>query len=273
MRFAFTALSRQATSLALLAFVALAAPAPATATAPTPTPSTAAIPGMTRVPDPRGNIAPSPEYRMACWANGNPAGQQSTACRTQVLAAINHAHAVEHIRAITLPANYWSLPAAQQVFVIDNLERVSRGLHPVQGLVSQLSTAAQYGAAHNVDPRVPSWHLTNGAAVTHGGAIWAGDYNTLDADYSWMYMDGWGGSRAATSNLDCTYAAARGCWGHREVMLGYWGGTAYVVAGAGSVAHGAGGYFNSVTELFESYSGRVPAFTYTWAQAVRAGAR
>ncbi len=231
--------------------------------------------GASRVPDPKRNLAPSPSYYVACWGQGFVAAQQSPTCRSQTLAAINHAHAVEHVRAVTLPRTYWSLPVWQQVFVITNLERVSRGLAPIQGLTRQLNGWAQAGAAHNTDPYASSWTLSSGAGIAEWGSNWAADFNSLAADYDWMYNDGWGGSRANTGNWACTSATAPGCWGHRENILTTFfdGRTAHLAGGTGYLARGYGGFFNSYAELMAWYHGAAPTYTYTWQQAVAAGAR
>jgi hypothetical protein len=258
--------------------VTLAAPAPGASAAapaavrPAPRPATAGSAGFSHVANPRMNVAPQPNYLPACWANGDPAGKQSADCRTQSLAAINNAHALEHVRPITLPKNFWSQPAVQQVFIITNLERVSRGLKPVAGLTPQAQSWAQSGAARNADPMPASRRLSSGAQLTGYGSIWAADYNVLDADYAWMYRDGWGGSRKTTSNIDCTSATAASCWGHRQIILGYYGGSGALVSGTGTVPAGWGGYFNSDAQLFLAYVGKQPPLVYTWSTAVKAGA-
>ena len=47
------------------------------------------------------------------------------------------------------------------------------------------------------------------------GDIWEGGPNsTADADYGWMYDDGYGGT-----NVDCTTPTSQRCWGHRDIIL------------------------------------------------------
>ncbi len=47
------------------------------------------------------------------------------------------------------------------------------------------------------------------------GDIWeGGPTSTAEADYGWMYDDGYAGV-----NVDCTTPGEAGCWGHREVIL------------------------------------------------------
>jgi len=222
---------------------------------------------------PTVNKPPSPAYDDACWGDGSVAAQQSTACRDAALAAINNAHAAEGVRPIRLPRNYWSLSVDKQLFVITDLERTSRGLRPLQGLTRQLDSWAATGARHNTDPTAIGWRLSSGAQIRSWASNWAADYNSLTADYSWMYLDGWGGSRATTSNLDCTSPRAQGCWGHRDNILAQFSGSRSVIGGTGHVMRGWDGYFNSYSELLLQYSGHRPAFDYTWSDATTAGAR
>ena len=41
--------------------------------------------------------------------------------------------------------------------------------------------------------------------------------SVLEADYYWMYDDGWGGS--STTNSACSLVTPVGCWGHRDIIL------------------------------------------------------
>jgi hypothetical protein len=224
------------------------------------------------VPNPTRNAVASPDYNNPCWAGGAKGAADTTACHTQELAAINHQHALEHIRAITLPRNFWSLAPALQIFVITNLERVSRGLKPVVGVNAQMSGWATTAARHSSDVAVGAWDLSNGTQLQIFGSVWAADLNSLDADFIWMYADGW--ATGGSANADCTSAKAAGCWGHRQIMLGNFGGSGALVAGVGSLPHSlAGGELNSDAEAIANYTGVKPTLTYTWATAVAAGAR
>lgn len=222
--------------------------------------------------NPALNLPATPDYDRSCWGDGSVAAQQSTQCRDEALAAINNAHAAEGVRPIRLPRNYWSLPVDRQLFVIANLERTSRGLRPLQGLTRQLDRWAAAGARNNADPFPAGGRLSSGAQIRAWASNWAADYNSLTADYSWMYLDGWGGSRGTTSNRDCTSPAASGCWGHRDNILAPFSQSQSVVGGTGHVTGGWDGYFNSYSELFVHYMGRRPHLVYTWRDATRAGA-
>ena len=143
------------------------------------------------MPNPTRNAAASPDYNIPCWAGGAAGAANTTACHAQELAAINHQHALEHVAAITLPRTFWTLTPALQIFVITNLERVSRGLKPVLGVNAQISGWAATAARHSADVSVGSWNLSNGTELQIFGSVWAGDLNSLDADFIWMYADGW----------------------------------------------------------------------------------
>lgn len=65
------------------------------------------------------DIPASPDY----LSSGNP---------QDAIAAINNARQVEHLRPLRLPANFYQLNPAQQQFLLVNLERTDRGLHPVR---------------------------------------------------------------------------------------------------------------------------------------------
>jgi hypothetical protein len=109
------------------------------------------------------------------------------------------------------------LPFDQQVLTVVNDERVDRGEPPIDYVTSQLDAYAQSGANAGSDPNFPST-LTGGAPITFGGSIWAGGLSSvLEADYYWMYDDGYAGS--ATSNSACSLSDPSGCWGHRDIIL------------------------------------------------------
>jgi hypothetical protein len=98
-------------------------------------------------------------------------------------------------------------------------------------------------------------------------------YTTLEADYAWMYEDGWGGSPSSTSNVACTFAGALGCWGHRDELLGFDGTYNFGVGlhcttcemGTGfAIVNGTG----SFTSLIELPAGNPPPMYFTWAKNV-----
>jgi hypothetical protein len=105
----------------------------------------------------------------------------------------------------------------EQMFAIFNYERIDRGLAPIEYMTTQLNFDALAAAGSAVDPSFPT-AVTGGAPVTWGGSVWAGNVaSALQADYYWMYDDGYGGS--ATSNAACSLAAPGECWDHRDIIL------------------------------------------------------
>ncbi|MHB1973749.1 MAG: hypothetical protein ACYCR4_05605 [Acidimicrobiales bacterium] len=170
------------------------------------------------------------------------------ACTELALAAINAAQAAEHLPPVVLPANYYSLDVSEQLFVLANLERVTRGIPPLVGLVPYLDDVATLGARADEDPFLAhldynahygDWQSGPIVMANHlegGTSIWdGGDSTPASAMFGWMYDDGWGGSVKATTNFDCTSAHASGCWGHRDAILGagLGPGCTTCVAGAG----------------------------------------
>jgi len=131
----------------------------------------------------------------------------SDSCLWPILHAIDHARSLEGVGSITLPTNWDSLTVDQQIFVVLNLERVSRGLPAIVGISPVLNADAQVGANETRDPSL-------GQDRTYG-SIWAGGFpDALYADYGWMYQDGYGGS-----NGECVTPTSSGCWGHRDIIL------------------------------------------------------
>ncbi len=213
------------------------------------------------IPDPPRNVPPSPDYTRTCRGAGL---DNSTACINAVLAAINHARALEGVRPMVLPSGFSSLSVTNQLFVVVNLERVDRGLAPFVGLTAPLNHNAQVGADEADDPPVL------GPAYALDDAEWAGGAsNGLDADYGWMYDDGYN-----SGNLDCPRRTSSGCWGHRKGILDDFGTGADLVAGAAydtasDVHQGdVGGTSMAVTLAVQSEP--PTTFTYTWAQALAA---
>ena len=173
----------------------------------------------TGIADPVHNVAPDPDYARICAASGV---DDSPSCIQAVLAAINHAHALEGVRPMVLPAGFAQMTVTEQLFVAVNLERVDRNLPPLVGLTTALDDNAERGADSANDPPDP------GRGYALDDAEWAGgSSNGLDAVYGWMYEDGYD-----SGNLDCVHRGAAGCWGHRKGILDDFGSGANVVMGA-----------------------------------------
>jgi hypothetical protein len=171
------------------------------------------------VPDPTHNVQPDPNFTRLCSGNGV---DNSAACIDAALEAINHAHALEGVRPMLLPAGFMQLTVPEQLFVVVNLERADRGLPVFTGLTTGLDADAQRGANDANDPPGP------GRAYVLDDAEWAGgSSNGLDAVYGWMYDDGYN-----SGNLDCLHGGAAGCWGHRKGILDDFGTGPNLVMGA-----------------------------------------
>ncbi len=175
----------------------------------------AAARGQDPIPDPSANRSPSQSTLQACTLD--PAGQ---ACFDDALADLNAARVSEGDLPMLLPGDWSSLTIPQQLLVLSNLERVDRGLVPLEGLSANLDNDAEQGAQQDMDP--PFNNIYGGAA----SANWEGGYvSPLLSDFAWMYDDGYG-----SGNLDCTTPTSDGCWGHRHDIL--WDFTAPAVMGA-----------------------------------------
>jgi len=238
--------------------------------------------------NPPKDVWPKPEYSFSpfstivtvvppCWretSGGFVAQPSAPKCVSDEVAATDNAHKGEHIGPIALPHDFAKLTAAEQLFVLADIERVSRGEPPVLGLSRTLDHFAQLGAEARADPTYPG-----GLPGATGGwaANWAGGVNALDSNYEWMYTDGWDGKH--TFNYDCTSPKAPGCWGHRDNILlnssrlPCYEASCSLVMGGGYVKRGAGNGYSSFSELFVQVSGTVPALYYTWADALKAGAK
>jgi hypothetical protein len=204
-----------------------------------------------------------------------PGYTNGVACTDYVLAAINNARAIEGVRPMVLPNNWFSLSVPEQLFVIADLERTARGLPPYVGINTALTADAQHAAATRSDPSVaPGFPMADDAQGSEGfGGAWSGGYTVLAADYIWMYDDTWGGSAAKTSNIACTSAGAAGCWAHRDELLGSDPGyNPGVGLGCTNCEMGTGfAMVNgdaSYVDLIEIPKGTAPPMTYTWANDV-----
>ncbi len=214
--------------------------------------------------NPQTNVPPSPNFLNACYPHTT-----SSSCLSKVIQATTNARAGEGLGAMALPQNFNALTPAQQLFVITDIERVDRGLPPFVGLVDTFSSDALGGAQANTDPdptQVPA-----GLHLVAWASNWAENGNPLGSNYFWMYDDGVG-----SGNIDCTAAGQPGCWGHRENILSLadyqkeFGGT--LLMGAGEAYGTTQTGWESDAELLVLATGPLPTLSYTWAQAVAAGA-
>ena len=138
-----------------------------------------------------------------------PRATYPTCVKDEILAT-DRAQSAEGLGPLTLPRNFARLGVPEQLLVLVDL--ISR--EPRRG-----TRGGRVGAARPVrpgrgggpgDPALASSADYPGAT---GGFVanWAGALSALDANYDWMYTDGWAGH--LTDNYDCTGPNAPGCWG------------------------------------------------------------
>lgn len=205
-------------------------------------------PGTARLGVPGANIEPP-------FVLGGPL-RSRIAQESAFVAAMASAQAREHTPAWHLPRNFARLSLPEQVFVLTDLERVTRGLWPLWGMTTRLDALAAAGARAHTDP-------VDRSASTTWASNWFSGTNPAQAMFGWMYQDGPG---AWGENIDCPKAGAPGCWGHRRNILGDFG--PFGLMGAADVP--AGG---TTQILVWSAAPATTGVVYTWAEAVRQGAR
>ena len=159
----------------------------------------------------------------------------------------------------TLPRNFSHLSGSEQLFVLTNLERVVHGLWPLYGISPKLNRFALKGVYRGADPQLQA------SSSLAWGSNWYSGVGAIQATFSWMYDDGYG-----SQNIDCSRPGATGCWGHRANILGSWG--PYGLFGGAVVRSKT--KKSGTAEVFQmNLSPKTAAVTYTWAQAIKAGAR
>ena len=200
----------------------------------------------------------------------NP-GANITPDNSDWLTAINDARAQEGVGPMNISESALAaLPRDQQVLTVVNDERVDRGLSPINDITAQLDVYAQGGANAGDDPTFPSY-LSGGAPITFGGSIWAGGLTSvLEADYYWMYDDGYSGS--STTNSACSMSDQSGCWGHRDIILHQFancpGGPPILSMGGAFSASGYAG--GSIAGIFVSSCAAPSDITSNWGQLASA---
>jgi hypothetical protein len=220
-----------------------------------------------------GSLSVSSAGAAGILPPGNPTANIAPSS-SDWLTSIDAASATEGVGAMTLnEATIEELPIGQQLFMVINQERIDRGVAPIEYMTGQLNIVAQAGANADDDPAFPT-SLTGGVPLIGGGAIWAGGITSVfEADYYWMYTDGWGGSTATTSNAPCASATSSGCWGHRDAILHAYptclGGVAPTLSmGAGYATTEAGG---SMAAIMVSSCGTPADVTLSWNQVASRG--
>ena len=177
--------------------------------------------------------APWPSSQCPAVGPRPPQAPPGLSCNDRTyLVAIDKAREVEGLGPMVLPAGYAHMSAPDQILVVTNIERGSRGLPTFAGLSARFDHLAEGGARTDSDPSGP----TNAAWSSN----WAGTSNALEADFMWMYADGY--SKSGSYNLDCKTPVSSGCWGHRQDILGDYGSQTEM----GAAVYGA----NSAAQLF-----------------------
>ena len=222
---------RKAAACVVLAAVALFLPVAAHA---------AGGAGIVPPQNPGSNINPPPGYSGPCGSLAVP----NLYCPSG-LTLIYGDRQTEGLGPMSLPSNYPSLTPAEQLFVLTDLERVDRGLAPIEGLSTTLNAYAQAGANAHTDPGFPPYGTTR-------GGTWSSSPSLGDSLAMWMYDDGPGGT-----NLDCPATGGGSCWGHRDIILGSYAAPALMGVGYGS----------STTQVFVG-GDTVDTPYFTWAQEV-----
>jgi hypothetical protein len=246
------------TALGLAALVAAAAlTTPARGVVPQH--PTVAAPDSTRgTADPAHNTATSQKFDTACRYGKRTTAAQK-ACDKAAIVDFDRVRKGEGIGPITLPKDFVALSVPVQLLVLSDLERVDRGLVPVQALSPQLDTLAEQGAQRRTDPA-----FENPFEGNAGGSNWAQvGPSPLLADFDWMYDDGYG-----SANGDCTSPSASGCWGHRHDILGTSANNFYsepLLMGAAAAHHD-----ESQTEEFVSGDHKDTTRSPTWATLAKA---
>ena len=187
----------------------------------------------------------------------------------KVLAAIDAARSTEEgLAPLSFDAARFSkLSVSEQVFVVSNLERTTRGLYPAMAMVKRLDMIAAGAARRDQDP------TDNGKGYS---SIWSSAPSALGqyaffADFGWMYDDG-PPPQYIFRNVDCSKAGQGGCWGHRDNILsnplnGWSGCPSELVTGTGFAQRTPDG--PSLAQIFEVACSNLGTTTsFTWRYAV-----
>jgi hypothetical protein len=220
------------------------------------------------------SVPPSPRFLRAgvCGVNTSV---DSLYCARTIVRAIDDARKVEPLPAIPSSFNlraFLKLSYAEQLFAIIDIERTARGEPAIAGMTLQLDKLAWSAAFGLRDPSTPlPLRLAGGGVATMYGSNWAGGTsNALGSDYFWMYDDG-----LHSPNMQCSYAGAPGCWGHRENVLGAYYAGAYCPRGAqihavmGASQLDTRTWSPSIAEITVNDCGPLPTMYFTWPDVQR----
>ena len=188
---------------------------------------------------------------------------------SQVLTAIDAArHGEEGLGPLRFDvARFDRLSVPEQVFVVTDLERTTRGLYPAVALTRRLDAIANSAARRDQDPTDPAQGYSS---IWSSAPASLGQY-AFFADFGWMYDDG-PPPQYIFRNVDCARRGESGCWGHRDNILsnplrGWAGCPSELVSGAGYARATPDG--PSLTEIFEvACAGSRIGAVFTWRHAV-----
>jgi len=198
--------------------------------------------------------------RLPSSCSSAPTGKQ---CIDAVVYYLDKARSRVGLPPYALPANFPSLSAPRQLFILVNLDRVQYGLPPIPGMTAALNHDAFVSGVWPADDPHPS----NTTGLTTWWPGWAGAFSNAPIAYEgWVWDDGLG-----STNPRCTPSDHSRCWGHRHSVLWKFGaGSALamgVAAGRDSSHHRGYAYL-----FVGGNAAYKPVYTYTWRQAVKDGA-
>lgn len=206
-------------------------------------------------------------------AHNTPLGPIPSSCKTSPTGAtcinagvyyLDLARKRAGLGPYALPANFVSMTPQQQEFILVNLDRTAYDLPPITGMTSALNRDAfSTGVRVDDDP-----HPTNASGLNTWWPGWAGAfYNVPMAYEAWVWNDGLG-----AQNPRCTRTDHSRCWGHRHSVLWKFpaGSVLAMGAAAGKDTHHQRGY--AYLFVGGNAGSFAPAYTYTWDQALDAGA-
>jgi len=185
-----------------------------------------------------------PAAPAACFVDPS-----ATVCVNAAVYQLDRSRAALGEPAYQLPAHFPSLSAAEQAFVLTNLDRVLYGLAPIPGITAQLDGFAAAAAAQDEYP------------ATSGDLEDATDYPSFGQEVANMPF----------AYEQMMFQDSGNTWQDRQAVL------ASLPSGEGATAMGAAGAIDTsgapiFTLMLVQQTSYQPDYTYTWAQAQAAGA-
>ncbi len=198
--------------------------------------------------------------RLPSSCSSSPTGK---ACINAGVRYLDKARSRVGLPPYALPADFPLLTPTRQLFILVNLDRVQYGLPPIPGMTAALNHDALVSGVWVADDPHPS--NTSGLNAWWPG--WAGAfYNAPMAYEGWVWDDGLG-----SNNPRCTPTDHSRCWGHRHSVLWRFGASDVLAMGA-AAGRDSSHHLGYAYLFVGGNAGYTPAYTYTWSQAVEAGA-